>query len=51
MAQGDRWQAEWPSEVPVAAAFATPLFRRIEGGWMPDEATRPRIRMPIWEQV
>jgi adenine/guanine phosphoribosyltransferase-like PRPP-binding protein len=51
MAQGDRWQAEWPSEVPVAAAFATPLFRRMEGGWLPDEATRPRIRMPIWEQV
>ncbi|MCG7362128.1 phosphoribosyltransferase [Roseomonas sp. ACRSG] len=49
MAQGDRWRAEWPDDVPVAAAFATPLFRRGEGGWMPDEATRPAVRLPLRE--
>lgn len=42
MAQGDRWAAGWPLDVPLAAAFATPLFRRVPGGWQPDDATRPR---------
>ncbi|WP_419899838.1 phosphoribosyltransferase [Roseomonas sp. USHLN139] len=42
MAQGDRWQADWRSEVPVAAAFCTPLFRRGTAGWQPDAATLPR---------
>ena len=51
MAQGDRWRVEWPRDVPVAAAFATPLFRRVDGGWMPDEATRPAIRLPLREAV
>jgi adenine/guanine phosphoribosyltransferase-like PRPP-binding protein len=49
MAQGDRWRAEWPAEIPVAAAFATPLFHRAEGGWMPDERTRPDVRLPAKE--
>ncbi|MFT8245028.1 phosphoribosyltransferase [Roseomonas sp. BN140053] len=39
MAQGDRWRAGWPAAVPVRAAFATPLLRRAEGGWVPDPAT------------
>ncbi|WP_426956075.1 phosphoribosyltransferase [Muricoccus radiodurans] len=46
MAQGDRWRAEWPADVPVAAAFATPLLRRVPGGWAPDEATRPAVIRP-----
>ncbi len=46
MAQGDRWRAEWPGDVPVAAAFATPLLRRVPGGWSPDEATRPPVILP-----
>jgi len=41
MVQGDRWQAEWPA-LPVAAAFTTPLLRRVEGGWAPDPAHAPR---------
>lgn len=41
MAQGDRWRADWPARLPVAAAFATPLFRRRAEGWVPDAATRP----------
>ncbi|MBS0561014.1 MAG: phosphoribosyltransferase [Proteobacteria bacterium] len=35
MIQGNRWQADWPGTIPVAAAFATPLFERTEGGWTP----------------
>ncbi|MCS6931462.1 MAG: phosphoribosyltransferase [Acetobacteraceae bacterium] len=42
MVQGDRWQAEWPDGLPVAAAFATPILIRAEGGWMPDPARMPR---------
>ncbi len=33
MIQGDRWQADWPDGLPVAAAFATPLFDRTAAGW------------------
>jgi adenine/guanine phosphoribosyltransferase-like PRPP-binding protein len=41
MAQGDRWCAHWPADMPVAAAFATPLYGRAPGGWVPLPATRP----------
>ena len=51
MAQGDRWLPAWPQDVPVAAAFATPLFRRTADGWAPDEATRPDVRLPAQESV
>jgi adenine/guanine phosphoribosyltransferase-like PRPP-binding protein len=33
MAQGNRWQAGWPADIPVIAAFATPLFARTNAGW------------------
>lgn len=33
MAQGDRWRAEWPVELPLVAAFATPLFVRSGADW------------------
>ncbi|EHL95471.1 phosphoribosyl transferase domain protein [Acetobacteraceae bacterium AT-5844] len=46
MAQGDRWRAAWPLDVPVAAAFATPLFRRRDGGWEPDDTTRADVLLP-----
>jgi adenine/guanine phosphoribosyltransferase-like PRPP-binding protein len=46
MAQGDRWCAEWPADVPVCAAFAAPLLRPVPGGWAPDEATRPKVIVP-----
>ncbi len=40
MAQGDRWRAAWPeARVPVVAAFATPLFRRDGGAWVPRPET------------
>lgn len=35
MAQGDRWRATWPADIPVRAAFATPIFTRAPGGWLP----------------
>ncbi len=35
MAQGDRWHAVWPHDIPVRAAFATPIFTRTSGGWVP----------------
>jgi adenine/guanine phosphoribosyltransferase-like PRPP-binding protein len=41
MAQGDRWRGAWPEGIPVRAAFATPLFRRDAGGWMPRAGTAP----------
>jgi len=46
MAQGDRWVPPWPADVPVLAAFAVPLLRRVPGGWAPDPATRPAVRLP-----
>jgi adenine/guanine phosphoribosyltransferase-like PRPP-binding protein len=49
MAQGNGWCATWPDDVPVAAAFATPLFRRAEDGWRPDDATCPTLRLPARE--
>lgn len=42
LAQGDRWVPDWPAALPVAAAFATPLFRRAPQGWVPDCSTLPR---------
>ena len=42
MIQGGRWRAQWPGEVPVVSAFATPLFTRGEHGWVVEAApTRP----------
>lgn len=32
MLQGDRWQGRL-GNVPVAAAFSTPIFHRVTGGW------------------
>ena len=50
MAQGDRWREGWPDDVPVAAAFATPLYRRdAAGAWVADEATRAAVWLPEGE--
>ncbi len=35
MTQGDRWRAIWPAEIKVRAAFATPRFTPVPGGWLP----------------
>jgi hypothetical protein len=41
MIQGNRWRADWPESVPVTAAFATPLFRRGQTGWIARPETAP----------
>ncbi|MCK8785114.1 phosphoribosyltransferase [Roseomonas sp. NAR14] len=41
MAQGDRWLAGWDAAVPVAAAYATPLFRREGTAWVPRPESVP----------
>jgi adenine/guanine phosphoribosyltransferase-like PRPP-binding protein len=41
MAQGDRWRAAWPAALPVRAAFATPIFTRAPGGWLPRPGSAP----------
>lgn len=41
MAQGDRWRPAWPADIPVRAAYATPIFARTPGGWMPVPGSAP----------
>jgi len=48
MAQGDRWRGTWPAEVPVRAAFATPLFRRTPEGWVVRPETCPSDCCPLF---
>jgi adenine/guanine phosphoribosyltransferase-like PRPP-binding protein len=48
MAQGDRWRAAWPAAIPVRAAFATPVFRRAPGGWLPEPGTAPASLCPLF---
>jgi adenine/guanine phosphoribosyltransferase-like PRPP-binding protein len=33
MAQTERWRAHWPADIPLRAAFRTPLFLRTPAGW------------------
>lgn len=47
MAQGDRWQGDWPDAVPVRAAFATPVFARTTDGWVPRAGTAPHDLCPL----
>jgi adenine/guanine phosphoribosyltransferase-like PRPP-binding protein len=35
MIQGDRWRGTWPDDIPVVAAFETPIFKRTPAGWTP----------------
>jgi len=34
MVQGDRWARPWPGDIPVRAAFGTPILRREGVGWV-----------------
>lgn len=47
MAQGDRWVADWPADIPVRAVFATPIFRRGAEGWMPIPGSAPHHICPL----
>ena len=33
MTQTARWRPAWPSDIPLRAAFHSPLFHRAPGGW------------------
>lgn len=35
MSQGDEWHKKWNAEVPLIAAFETPIFKRVGDGWTP----------------
>lgn len=50
MAQGDRWRPAWPAEIPVRAAFATPIFERAGGGWVERPGTAPLELCPLLPQ-
>ncbi|PZW50410.1 adenine/guanine phosphoribosyltransferase-like PRPP-binding protein [Humitalea rosea] len=41
MIQGDRWRPLWAEDIPVSAAFATPLFDPHPAGWLPRPETAP----------
>jgi adenine/guanine phosphoribosyltransferase-like PRPP-binding protein len=47
MAQGDRWRASWPDDIPVRAVFATPIFTHGEGGWVPMPGSAPHDICPL----
>jgi adenine/guanine phosphoribosyltransferase-like PRPP-binding protein len=55
MAQGDRWRVPpeaggtgpWPAEVPVRAAFATPILERAGEGWLPRPGSAPHDLCPL----
>lgn len=47
MAQGNRWAEGWPPAIPVRAVFATPLFARGDGGWVPIPGTAPHHVCPL----
>lgn len=41
MTQGELWQDIWPATIPVASAFRTPRFQRVDRGWTPITAEPP----------
>lgn len=47
MAQGERWAAGWPGDIPLRAVFATPVFSRGAGGWVPVPGSAPHDRCPL----
>ena len=47
MAQGDRWRAAWPADIPPRAVFATPIFARAAEGWLPQPGTAPHDICPL----
>lgn len=47
MAQGDRWQDDWPAPIPLRAAFASPVFARSGDGWAPRPGSAPHDLCPL----
>jgi adenine/guanine phosphoribosyltransferase-like PRPP-binding protein len=42
MSQGDEWRKKWNADIPLIAAFQTPIFKRVCDGWMAIPSTGPR---------
>jgi adenine/guanine phosphoribosyltransferase-like PRPP-binding protein len=42
MSQGDEWVKKWNADIPLIAAFQTPIFKRVSDGWMAIPSTEPR---------
>jgi len=47
MAQGDRWRPAWP-DIPLRAAFATPIFTPSPDGWRPLPGTAAMDTCPLF---
>ena len=41
MSQGNEWRKQWRGNVPVIAAFETPIFKRVADGWTPLSSESP----------
>ncbi len=41
MIQGEAWRQGWDPGIPVYAAFSTPRFRPVDGGWQPHDPPAP----------
>jgi adenine/guanine phosphoribosyltransferase-like PRPP-binding protein len=48
MLQGDRWRSVLPAGVAAASVFATPLLKRVPGGWIARPGTCPTDCCPLW---
>jgi len=48
MIQGDAWRHGWDPGIPVYAAFSTPRFRPVAGGWEPLDAPSSSPDPPPW---
>ena len=35
MSQGNEWRKNWNADLPLVAAFETPIFQRVSAGWTP----------------
>jgi adenine/guanine phosphoribosyltransferase-like PRPP-binding protein len=35
MSQGEEWRQRWSADIPLIAAFHTPIFKRARDGWSP----------------
>ncbi len=42
MAQGDEWRKTWNADIPLIAAFETPIFERSGDGWKPRTSAAKR---------
>jgi adenine/guanine phosphoribosyltransferase-like PRPP-binding protein len=41
MSQGNEWRKQWSSNIPLIAAFETPIFKRVADAWTPLTSASP----------